>query len=168
MLGVMSPGEALREAEKRGLDLVEISPKATPPVCKIMDYGKFKYEQKKKSQSGKKNASNVLKEISLSPATDVHDLNFKMKNSIGFLKEGSRVKVSIRFRGREMAHPEIGRKQMEKVIEALKDYGTPEVPPKMEGKFLATVFVPTTSGGKKTTPAKPAEAPLNPLLQSKA
>lgn len=167
MLGVMSPAEALREAEKRGLDLVEISPKAVPPVCKIMDYGKFKYEQKKKNQGLKKSAANVMKEITLSPATDVHDLNFKMKNSIEFLKEGSRVKVSIRFRGREMAHPEIGRRQMDRVIEALKDHGALELDPKMEGKLLVAIFVPAAQGSKKpaaATPAKPAEPSMNPVI----
>jgi len=167
MLGVMSPSEALREAEKRGLDLVEISPKAVPPVCKIMDYGKYKYELKKKSQGGKKNASNVLKEITLSPSTDVHDLNFKMKNASTFLKDGFRVKVSIRFRGREMAHPEIGRRQMEKVVESLKETGTLEMDPKMEGKLLVGLFVPVPSGAKKVAPAKPSAPPLNPLIQSK-
>lgn len=164
----MSPQEALREAEKRGLDLVEISPKATPPVCKLMDYGKFKYEQKKKSQSGKKIASSVLKEITLSPQTDVHDLNFKMKNSIGFLEEGHRVKISIRFRGREMAHPEIGRRQMDRVLEALKNHGTPEGAIKMEGKLLMATFVPMPTGTKKPKTSETSSAvnsePKNPAL----
>lgn len=166
MLGVMSPQEALREGERRGLDLVEISPKATPPVCKLMDFGKFKYELKKKSQSGKKAAGSIVKEITLSPQTDVHDLNFKMKNSIGFLEEGHRVKVTIRFRGREMAHPEIGRRQMDKVLEALKNHGAPEAPVKMEGKMLSTTFVPVVTGTKKAKAAEtaPAAAPNNPAL----
>ncbi len=159
MLGIMAPHEALREADRRGLDLVEISPKATPPVCKIMDYGKFKYEQKKNAQSGKKAASSVLKEITLSPSTDVHDLNFKMKNSIGFLEDGHRVKVSIRFRGREMAHPEIGRKQMDKVVDALKAHGVVEGPVKMEGKILAATFVPLSQATKKAPASAPAKAP---------
>ncbi|MDB5039273.1 MAG: translation initiation factor [Bacteriovoracaceae bacterium] len=168
MLGVMSPQEALREGERRGLDLVEISPKATPPVCKLMDYGKFKYELKKKSHTGKKVASSVLKEITLSPQTDVHDLNFKMKNSIGFLEEGHRVKITIRFRGREMAHPEIGRRQMEKVLDALKNHGAPEGSMKMEGKMLMAMFVPLTPGVKKAKAqeaAAPVTPPLNPLMQ---
>ena len=163
MLGVMSPAEALREAERRGLDLVEISPKAVPPVCKIMDYGKFKYEQKKKSQNMKKTAANVMKEITLSPSTDVHDLNFKMRNSVEFLKEGARVKVGIRFRGREMAHPEVGRRQMEKVIEALKDHGVLEMDPKMEGKVLVGIFVPASQVRKAT----PGQKPEAPKLESK-
>lgn len=169
MLGVMSPQEALREGERRGLDLVEISPKANPPVCKLMDFGKFKYELKKKSQSGKKAASSVLKEVTLSPQTDVHDLNFKMKNSIGFLEEGHRVKITIRFRGREMAHPEIGRRQMDKVLDALKNHGAPEAPVKMEGKMLSTTFVPVVHGSKKPKTTDEAvssssAAPSNPAM----
>lgn len=149
MLGVLSPYEALKEAERRGLDLVEISPKAQPPVCKIMDYGKFKYEQKKKNQGAKKaTAASVVKEIVLTPSTDVHDLNFKMKNCQRFLEEGHRVKIGIRFRGREMAHPEVGREQMSKVIEALKGHGGPEMPPKMEGRVLAALFAPISQLSK--------------------
>lgn len=177
MLGVLSPFEALKEAEKRGLDLVEISPKAQPPVCKIMDYGKFKYEQKKKAQGTKKTShANVVKEVTLSPSTDVHDVNFKVKNSGRFLEEGYRVKISVKFRGREMAHPEIGRQQMDKIIEMLKDVGVPESPPKMEGKVLAAIFVPLTaavkaklgaksSGGGKTDSA-PVKADLGSTMPS--
>ncbi len=165
MLGVMSPAEALREADKRGLDLVEISPKAVPPVCKIMDFGKFKYEQKKKQQSTKKSAANTMKEITLSPSTDVHDLNFKMRNSMEFLKEGARVKVGIRFRGREMAHPEVGRRQMDKVVEALRETGVLEADPKMEGRVLVGIFVPA-SQAKKLAQA-PATARADPVKTAK-
>lgn len=151
----MTPQEALREAEKRGLDLVEISPKASPPVCKLMDYGKFKYEQNKKSKHQKKSQpGNVIKEITLSPQTDQHDLDFKMKNSIRFLEEGNRVKVTIRFRGREMAHPEIGFKQMQKVVEALKVHGIPDGDPKMEGRLLIGVFAPAPQTSKSKSGAK--------------
>lgn len=170
----MTPFEALKEADKRGFDLVEISPKAVPPVCKIMDFGKFKYEQKKKTQGQKKQAAaSIVKEITLSPQTDQHDLDFKMKNSIGFLGEGNRVKVTIRFRGREMAHPEIGRKQMEKVIESLKAHGTPEGNPKMEGKLLIGIFTPIGHGptpvakpkistAAQKAPVKAPPKPMNP------
>lgn len=159
MLGVMAPYEALREAEKLGLDLVEISPKAQPPVCKLMDYGKFKYEQKKKAQGTKKaHAGSIVKEVVLSPSTDIHDLNFKMKNAQRFLEEGHRVKVMIRFRGREMAHPEIGHAQMKKVLEALKDTGGPESPPRMEGRILAGLFAPL-SQLSKAQKAAPSPAP---------
>lgn len=168
MLGVLSPFEALKEAEKRGLDLVEISPKAQPPVCKIMDYGKFKYELKKKAQGSKKsNAANVVKEITLSPSTDVHDVNFKVRNSAKFLDEGYRVKIAVKFRGREMAHPEIGRRQMDKIIDMLKEHGVPEAYPRMEGKILAATFVPLTASvkaklAKTASPATPAEASKTP------
>lgn len=167
-MGVLSPYEALKEAEKRGLDLVEISPKASPPVCKLMDFGKFKYELKKKAQGSKKaNAGNVVKEVTLSPQTDVHDLNFKMKNSQRFLEEGHRVKVMVKFRGREMAHPEIGRKQMERIMESLKEFGVPESDPKMEGRMLMAVFVPMAQASKiaaKTKTPEPVKAkPADPL-----
>lgn len=162
---MMAPHEALREAQKRGLDLVEISPKANPPVCKIMDFGKFKYEQKKKAQGQKKTqAGNVLKEISLSPQTDQHDLDFKMRNSARFLEEGHRVKVSIRFRGREMAHPEIGHRQMEKVVEALRPYGVAEANPKMEGRILAALFNPLTAAARAKL-QKEAANPSNSTLK---
>jgi translation initiation factor IF-3 len=182
MLGVLSPFEAMKEAERRGLDLVEISPKAVPPVCKIMDYGKFKYEQKKKAHGTRKtNVGNVVKEITLSPSTDVHDVNFKVRNSARFLDEGYRVKIAVKFRGREMAHPEVGRQQMDKIIEMLKEHGVPEAYPKMEGKVLAANFVPLTPavkaklvnkgaqtasptgapapGSANTTPPAPAKGP---------
>jgi len=161
MMGVMAPYEALREAEKLGLDLVEISPKAQPPVCKLMDYGKFKYEQKKKAQGTKKApAGSIVKEVVLSPSTDIHDLNFKMKNALGFLQEGHRVKVMIRFRGREMAHPEIGHAQMKKVIEALKEIGGPESHPRMEGRILAGLFAPLSQLSKAQKAVAPtASAP---------
>jgi translation initiation factor IF-3 len=172
MLGVMSPSEALREGERRGLDLVEISPKAVPPVCKLMDYGKFKYEQKKKTQGQRKQtAASIVKEVSMGPSTDAHDLDFKMRNSQGWLEDGHRVKVTIRFRGREMAHPEIGQIQMAKVIEALKSHGAPESTPRMEGRSLAALFAPLGQGGAKKPAAAPAperpkpQAPSGPIVE---
>lgn len=153
MLGVLSPYEALKEAERRGLDLVEISPKAQPPVCKIMDYGKFKYEAKKKAHATRQSkAAQVVKEVTLSPSTDIHDLTFKMKNCQRFLEEGHRVKVGIRFRGREMAHPEIGREQMARCVDFLKEFGAPEMPPKMEGRMLAALFAPLSQLSKSVKP----------------
>jgi len=153
MLGVMSSRDAWLEAEKRGLDLVEISPNANPPVCKIMDFGKFKYELKKKSQGQKKQAGNVIKEITLSPVTQEHDINFKVRNAIRFLEDGNRVKFTIRFRGRQMAHPEIGLQQIEKIKAALLDHGVIEVAPKMEGRLLAAVFAPANPKIKAKTKA---------------
>lgn len=142
MLGVMSSRDAYEEAMKRGLDLVEISPNANPPVCKIMDHGKFKYEQKKKSQGQKKQSSSVLKEITLGPQTQEHDIGFKVKNAIRFLEDGHRVKFTVRFRGRQMAHPEIGRQTLQKALDALKDYANVEIEPKLEGRFMASILSP--------------------------
>jgi len=157
MLGVMNSKDAYFEAEKRGLDLVEISPNANPPVCKIMDFGKYKYELKKKSQGQKKQVGNIIKEITLSPVTQQHDIDFKVRNAIRFLEEGHRVKFSIRFRGRQMAHPEVGMQQLEKIKEYLKEHGVTEVEPKMEGRVLASVFAPAL-GKPKTTSAPASKA----------
>jgi len=162
MLGLMSSKEAMHEADKRGLDLVEISPSANPPVCKIMDFGKYKYEQKKKAQYQKKQVGNVIKEITLSPVTQEHDLNFKVRNAIRFLEDGHRVKFTVRFRGRQMAHPEIGTQQIERIAAALRGHATVEVPAKMEGRFMAVVFAPAAqklkSKPKSKTKAKLTES----------
>ncbi len=148
MLGVMGSRDALMEAEQRGLDLVEISPTANPPVVKIMDYGKFKYEQAKKTKGQKKQSANVLKELTLSPVTQDHDLQTKIRKAIEFLEEGNRVKFVVRFRGRQMAHPEIGMQQLDKIEALLKEYATLELKPKMEGRMLASTFVPLPGLGK--------------------
>ena len=160
MLGVMGSRDAQAEAEKRGLDLVEISPTANPPVCKIMDFGKYKYELKKKSQGQKKAASNVLKELTLSPVTQEHDLQVKVRKALEFLEEGSRVKFVVRFRGRQMAHPEIGMQQLEKLESMLKDYATLELKPKMEGRMLSSTFVPVPGAFKAKSKEKPAPKTL--------
>lgn len=144
------------EAQRRGYDLVEISPNANPPVCKLMDYGKYKYEQKKKQQSQKKQTSNVIKELTLSPVTQEHDLQTKIRKALSFFEDGNRVKFVVRFRGRQMAHPEIGRQQIDKIIEALKEVAQIEVPPKMEGRQLACLFAPLP-GAKKAVKAQPDE-----------
>ncbi len=140
-LGVMNPEEALKQAEEAGLDLVEVAPGSRPPVCRIMDYGRYKYEQKKKSGKGKGHAA-TLKEIKLRPRTDQHDLDFKLKNARRFLIDGDKVKVTVMYRGREMVHREIGRKQLDKVVELLGPIATVENPPRMEGRFLSMILVP--------------------------
>ena len=140
-LGVMSPEDAMRRAEEVGLDLVEVAPGSRPPVCRIMDYGRYKYEQKKKSGKGKGHAA-TLKEVKLRPRTDDHDLEFKLKNVRRFLMEGDKVKVTVMYRGREMVHREIGRRQLDRVIEMLEGLGTVENPPRMEGRFLSMILVP--------------------------
>ncbi len=140
-LGVMSSEEALRRAEEADLDLVEVAPGSRPPVCRIMDYGRYKYEQKKKQGKGKGHAA-TLKEVKLRPRTDDHDLGFKLKNIRRFLMEGDKVKVTVMYRGREMVHREIGRRQLDRVNEMLEGLGTVENPPRMEGRFLSMILVP--------------------------
>ncbi|MCM2282457.1 MAG: translation initiation factor IF-3 [Bdellovibrionaceae bacterium] len=143
MLGVFSPMEALRMAEAKGLDLIEIAPTAKPPTCKIMDYGKYKYENKKKEHAARKNQQViVIKEIQLRPRTDQHDLDVKMKHARRFLMEGDKVKVNLRFYGREMAHQELGMQLLVRVIKALEDLAMVESPPKMEGRQLFALFAP--------------------------
>ena len=142
-LGIMSPREALKIAEQRNLDLVKIAPGANPPVCKIMDYGKYRFEQSKREKEARKNQHVVdIKEIRLSLNIDTHDFNTKVSHAMRFLKGGDKVKVSIRFRGREMGHPEHGYDIMNRFAEALSEHANVEKPAKLEGRnmlmFLAT------------------------------
>jgi len=138
-LGVMVPAEALVLAEEEGLDLVEVAATSRPPVCRIMDYGKYKYEQKKKA--GKPAHSATLKEIKLRPGTDQHDLNFKLNNVRKFLMEGDKVKVTVMFRGREMVHTARGRAQLVEVTKQLGSIAKMENPPRMEGRFMSMILV---------------------------
>ena len=142
-LGVMTAYDAMQHAQERGLDLVEVAPNASPPVCRIMDYGKYKYELKKKAAASKAKAhAAILKEVKLRPRTDEHDLDFKLKNARRFLIEGDKVKVTLMFRGREIVHTELGRDQLDKVKEMLADIAAVENPPRMEGRFLSMILVP--------------------------
>ena len=137
MLGVMSVPEALRAAEDAGLDLIEIAPTAKPPTCKIMDYGKWKYENKKKAVQAKKNQTVItIKEVQLRPRTDQHDLETKLRHARGFLLDGDKVKVNLRFSGREMAHQELGFNLLKKVQEMLSDIAVTEAHPKLEGRQM--------------------------------
>jgi len=139
----MPTHQALAMAQERGLDLVEISPRAFPPVCRIMDYGKYKYEEAKKKQQARKRASTVeTKEIKFRPNTDEGDYNIKLRNLIKFLGEGDKTKVTLRFRGREMAHQEIGMRLIERVRADLEEYGVVEQFPKMEGRQMVMVLSP--------------------------
>jgi translation initiation factor IF-3 len=140
-LGLMSPEEAIARAEEVGLDVVEVAPNATPPVCRIMDYGKYKYEQKKKAGKGKGHAA-TLKEVKLRPRTDDHDLGFKLRNARRFLIDGDKVKITVMYRGREMVHRQLGREQLDKVVEMLGPIANVENPPRMEGRFLSMILVP--------------------------
>ena len=145
-LGIVSAEQANEMAEEQGLDLVKISPNAVPPVCKIMDYSKFCYDQKKREKDAKKNQKVVeIKEIRMSPSIDTNDFNTKVKNAMKFLKEGNRVKVSVRFRGREMAHTNLGEKLLIEFAEACSELATMEKNPKLEGRFMAIFLAPKNS-----------------------
>jgi translation initiation factor IF-3 len=140
---VVSPEQAMRLADDAGLDLVEISPNATPPVCKIMDFGKFKYEQQKReSEARKKQKVIEVKEVKFRPNTDTHDYQVKLRNVVRFLENGDKVKVTLRFRGREMAHQELGRDLLERVAEDVKEIGKVENMPKMEGRQMIMMIGP--------------------------
>jgi translation initiation factor IF-3 len=138
-LGVMTPGDAIVLAEAEGLDLVEVAATSRPPVCRIMDYGKYKYEQKKKA--GKPAHSATLKEIKLRPGTDQHDLDFKLNNVRRFLMDGDKVKVTVMFRGREMVHTARGRAQLVEVTKQLGAIAKTENPPRMEGRFMSMILI---------------------------
>lgn len=142
-LGIMSADEALALAEEKELDLVKIAPNAVPPVCKIMDYGKFRFEQLKKEKEAKKNQRVVeIKEIRMSPSIDTNDLNTKIKNALKFLKDGNRVKVTVRFRGREMAHTSLGEDLLKKFGEDCTEFGTVEKSAKLEGRNMSMFLSP--------------------------
>lgn len=145
-LGIMSPQDALREAEAKDLDLVEVAPNAAPPVCRIMDYGKFKYEQKRRARESRKNQHTVtVKEIKYRPKIDKHDFEYKTNHVRQFLSEGNKVKITIMFRGREMAHPEFGRDILVKVVEETADLCSGEYNPassRLEGRNMSLVLQP--------------------------
>jgi translation initiation factor IF-3 len=142
-LGIMPPYQAIKIAREQSLDLVEISPTAVPPVCKIMDYGKYVYQTSKRAHEAKKNQRNIiLKEVKFRPNTDEHDYEFKKNNAVRFLKEGDKVKAVVEFRGREISHSEIGRKMLERLIIDVGDAGIVEFRPRMEGRFLLAIFAP--------------------------
>lgn len=159
-LGIMSSRDALSVAEKAGLDLVKISPKATPPVCKVMDYGKFRFEQSKRDKEAKKNQHIVeIKEIRMSPGIDIGDLNTKLRNATKFLSAGNRVKVTVRFRGRQMAHTSIGEELLNTFAEDCTEIATMDRKPKLEGRHMTMLLSPKVSKDpKKVPPSKQNEA----------
>ncbi len=151
-LGVMSLPQALDLARQHDLDLVEVAPTANPPVCRLLDYGKFKYEQAKKERESRKGQhASVLREVRMRPKTDVHDLEMKARAAEKFLKLGDKVKVTVMFRGREMAHPEVGRAVLERVSDKLKDVSVIEKPANMEGRFLSLILAPVHAKPAKET-----------------
>ncbi len=142
-LGVMQLKQAIQLAKDEGLDLIEISPNANPPVCKIMDMGKYKYDlQKKANQAKKKQKVVSLKEIKLRPGTEIHDYNFKIKNAKKFITKGDKVKFTVKFKGREMQHVELGKDLMKRIIEDTKDIGKVETHPKFEGRQMIMIIQP--------------------------
>lgn len=143
MIGVLKRDEALRMAEEAGMDLVEIQPNAEPPVCRIMDYGKFRFETQKKAQAAKKKQKQVeLKELKFRPTTDVGDFEVKMRNIRRFLEEGDKVKINIRFRGREMAHQELGLAMAKRIEDELADEVVIEQRPRLEGRQMIMMIAP--------------------------
>jgi len=142
-LGILPIKKAIEAAKSEGLDLIEISPNANPPVCKIMDIGKYKYDMQKKASKAKKNQKiSVLKELKLRPGTEIHDYNFKIKNAKKFLSKGDKVKFTVKFKGREMQHVQLGKDLMERIITDTKDIGQVEVSPKFEGRQMIMIIQP--------------------------
>jgi len=142
-LGIMSVDEALAAAESQGLDLVEVAPNARPPVVRIMDYGKFKYEQARKAREARKKQHQIqIKEVKFRPGIEAHDFEFKIRHARRFLEEGNKVKATMMFRGRQMAHPEIGRDVLVRVAQALEDVGRVESEPLLEGRNMTMILAP--------------------------
>jgi translation initiation factor IF-3 len=169
MLGIMPPMRALDLARDKNLDLVEVSPNAIPPVCKLMDYGRFKYEQAKKENEARKNQRTItLKEIRMRPRTDDHDVEVKTRKIQEFLAEGDKVRVSVQFRGAEMRHPDIGRKLLDEIAEVLKGTATIERSPMMEGRMMSMIVsrAPGWEPPKKQAP--PAKRGSTPAAADEA
>ena len=142
-LGILNTNEAISKAKEEGLDLIEISPKARPPVCKIMDMGKFKYDAQKKANKAKKKQKKIeLKEIKLRPVTEIHDYSFKIKNAQKFISKGDKVKFTIKFKGRELRHSHLGNELMEKIKQDMQEIGRVELQPKFDGKQMIMVIQP--------------------------
>ncbi len=159
-LGIMPTREALNRARSQGLDLVEVAATADPPVCRIIDYGKFQYEAKKKANEAKKKQVIItVKEVKFRPGTDDHDYNFKMKHARGWLQEGDKVKATIWFRGREITHRELGASLLERLENDLRDVGEVEARPRMEGNQMFLVFAPKKQKGGGAKASAPAAAP---------
>ncbi|NLN84232.1 MAG: translation initiation factor IF-3 [Firmicutes bacterium] len=142
-LGIMGSREALRAAQDRGLDLVKVAPQARPPVCRIMDYGKFRYEQSKQEREARKKQKTItVKEIRITPTIDDHDLNVKIRASVRFLTDGDKVKATVRFRGREIAHAELGKEALNKLAEGVAEVGVIERPARIEGRNMIMILAP--------------------------
>ena len=160
-LGIMPTREALHMAEEQHLDLVEVAPKAKPPVCRIMDFGKYRYEQQKREKEARKKQKVInIKEVKLRPGIEQHDFDVKVKNAVRFVEQGNKVKVTIMFRGRELSHPELGRDLLNKVAATLGDDIAVERGAKLEGKNMTMIIAPKSQkakSGKKKTPQPQAD-----------
>jgi translation initiation factor IF-3 len=142
-MGVLPVKEAIKIAEERGLDLVEVAPNSQPPVCRIMNYGKYKYQQSKRTQEARKHQTVIrIKEVKVRPRTEEHDFQFKLRHVKRFLDEGNKVKISILFRGREIAHPEFGKELLNRFIEGVKDVVVIEQSPRLEGRNMVMILAP--------------------------
>lgn len=151
-LGEFQPYDAVQMAKERGLDLVEVAPNANPPVCRIADYGRMRYENSKRSAAARKNQTNTqLKELKVRPKTDDHDMNVKIRRSRSFLEDGNKVKITVWFRGREHAHHDIGADQCYRIADAVEDVGKIESEPRMEGRNMFMILAPLKTGGRKKT-----------------
>jgi translation initiation factor IF-3 len=165
MIGIMSSGEALDRARAEGLDLVEVNPKAQPPVCRLMDYGKFKYEQKKQANLARKRQTVIeVKEIKFRPKTDDHDYEFKMRHIRRFLAEGDKAKVTVRFRGRELAHPQVAQRLLDRIVNELKDEAVLEQNSRMEGRTMFLLIAPKAGAIPKPVAPPPGPVPAGPRL----
>ena len=157
-LGIMATRDALQLAEEQNLDLVEVAPKAKPPVCRIMDFGKYRYEQQKRDKEAKKKQKVItIKEVKLRPNIEQHDFDVKLKNALRFIEEGNKVKVTIMFRGREMSHQELGRDVLRRVAEKLKDLVAIERDAKLEGKNMIMILAPKVSAKSPKAKTKGGE-----------
>ncbi len=155
-LGIMTSQDAIRLAQEQALDLVEVNPKAEPPVCKVMDFGKYKYEEKKRANEAKKKQNVVeIKEIKVRPKTDEHDLDTKIRHIRKFLEEGNKAKITVRFRGREITHPEKGREVIDDIVKALEGLIVIESQPALEGKQMTMLLAPRPVAVKKPLEAAP-------------
>ena len=163
-LGVMTPAEGVRLAQSKGLDLVEVAPQVDPPVCRIIDFGRWQYEQKKKANEAKKKQTTIaVKEIKFRPGTDEHDYDFKKNHAARILKDGDKVKATVHFRGREVTHKELGLQLLMRLVEELNEDGQMEVEPKMEGMNMFTIIAPRRAGGPKPKPQQQQQpAPPQP------
>jgi len=159
----MSPAEAIKMAQQRGFDLIEIVPNAEPPVCKIMDFGKFKYEQTKKDKLQRKHQHvSLLKELRFHPNTDDHDFEFKTRHARRFLEEGHKVKATVVFKGREITYKEHGQEILKRLAELLVDLAKVDQEAKLEGRSMAMIFAPDRSGKKKAEPKQKSDEPTQP------